>query len=101
MQQAYSLAVLWNAIAFGGSSVAAQLLLRKNYQQLIRQDPKHRTMVWVWIFVYAFVGIQLAYVLRPFIGSPSSETSFFREDPFENAYVKVFQLIWSATDLWF
>ena len=101
MQRAYSLAVLWNAIAFGGSSVTAQLLLRKNYRQLIRQNPKHRMMVWVWIFVYAFVGIQMAYVLRPFIGSPSDEISFFREDPFENAYVKVFQLIWSATDLWF
>ena len=101
MQQAYSLAVLWNALAFGGSSIAAQLLLRKNYRQLIRQNPQHRVMVWVWIFVYAFVGIQMAYVLRPFIGNPSSETSFFREDPFENAYVKVVKLVWSATDLWF
>jgi len=99
MQQAYSLAVLWNAIAFGGSSIAAQLLLHRNYRQLIRKTPKHQVMVWVWILVYAFVGIQLAYVLRPFIGSPSSETSFFREAPFENAYVRVLQLVWSATGL--
>ena len=56
--------------------------------QLIRQNPKHRWMVRVWIFVYAFVGIQMAYVLRPFIGSPSNTISFFREDPFENAYVR-------------
>lgn len=100
MDQAYSLAVLWNAVAFGGASVAAQLLLHKNYRRLIRQNPKHRLMVRIWIFVYAFVGIQMAYVLRPFIGSPVSEISFFREDPFENAYVKVLQLILSATDLW-
>ncbi len=100
MPQAYSLAVLWNAVAFGSASVAAQLLLQRNYRQLIRQDSKHRVMVRIWIFIYAFVGIQMAYVLRPFIGSPSNEISFFREDPFQNAYVKISQLIWSAMDLW-
>ena len=100
MRQGYSLAVLWNAIAFGGSSVIAQLLLRRNYRHLVLQDARHRKMIWVWIFVYAFVGIQMAYTLRPFIGSPASEISFFREDPFENAYVRVFELIGSATDLW-
>ena len=82
MQNGYSLAVLWNALAFGGASVAAQLLLRRNYRQLIRQNPKHRWMVRLWIFVYAFVGIQMAYVLRPFIGSPNSSISFLRGKPF-------------------
>ena len=100
MQQGYSLAVLWNAFAFGGASVSAQLLLRRNYRQLIRQNSKHRWMVRVWIIVYAFVGIQMAYVLRPFIGSPNNTISFFREDPFENAYVRVLKLIWSAFDFW-
>ena len=100
MPQGYTLAVLWNAFAFGAASILAQLLLRRNYRQLIRQNPKHRWMVRVWIFVYAFVGIQMAYVLRPFIGSPGDTISFFREDPFENAYVRVLRLIWSATDFW-
>ena len=100
LQQGYSLAVLWNTFAFGGASVSAQLLLRKNYRQLIRQNPKHRWMIRIWIFVYAFVGIQMAYVLRPFIGSPGSAISFFREDPFENAYIKVLRLFWEAVDFW-
>ena len=92
----YTLAVLWNAVAFGVASVSAQLLLRKNYRHLIKQNHKHRWMVRIWIFVYAFVGIQMAYVLRPFIGSPSNTISFFREDPFENAYVTILNLIWST-----
>ena len=98
MRQGYSLAVLWNAFAFGGASVLAQLLLRRNYRQLIRQDPKHRWMVRVWIFVYAFVGIQMAYVLRPFIGSPTNTISFLREDPFDNAYIRILKLIGAAFD---
>ena len=98
MPQGYSLAVLWNAFAFGGASISSQLLLQRNYRQLIRQNPRHRWMVRLWIFVYAFVGIQMAYVLRPFIGSPNNSISFFREDPFENAYVRILQLI--LTDIW-
>ena len=100
MRLGYSLAVLWNAFAFGGASVSAQMLLRRNYRHLIRQNPRHRWMVRVWILVYAFVGIQMAYVLRPFIGSPSNTISFFREDPFENAYVRILKLIWSAFNFW-
>jgi len=37
-----------------------------------------------------FVAIQLAWVLRPFIGDPSRPTTFFRETAWGNAYVKIF-----------
>jgi hypothetical protein len=30
-----------------------------------------RRVVWMWIIVYAFVGSQMAWTLRPFIGAPS------------------------------
>lgn len=49
-------------------------------------------MVRSWILVYAFVGIQASYVLRPFIGNLDTPISFFRKDSFENAYVKIFEL---------
>jgi len=89
----YQLAVLFNAAMFGLASVAAQVLLRSYYQQLIDRDPRHRWMVRMWIFVFAFVGIQAGYVLRPFIGNPETPTSFFRNESFENAYVKLFELV--------
>ena len=89
----YPLAILVNAGMFGLASVFAQVLLRGYYSPLISKDARHRWMVRSWIFVYAFVGIQASYVLRPFIGNPITPVSFFRKDSFENAYVKVFELI--------
>ncbi len=88
----YPLAILINAGMFGLASVSAQVLLRGYYSPLIAKDTRHRWMVRSWIFVYAFVGIQASYVLRPFIGNPNTPTSFFRKDSFENAYVRVLQL---------
>lgn len=33
----------------------------------------------IWILVYGFVGAQMAWSLRPFIGSPDREFEFLRE----------------------
>ena len=46
--------------------------------------------------LYVFVAIQLAWVLRPFIGSPNVPTRFFREDAWSNAYVVVLDTIWKT-----
>lgn len=89
----YAIAILFNAAMFGIASVAAQVLLSAYYRELIERNRRHLWMCRMWIFVYAFVGIQVGYVLRPFIGSPSIEPSFLRRESFQNAYVKVFSLV--------
>jgi len=38
-----------------------------------------RRVVWMWIVVYAFVGSQMAWTLRPFIGAPSMKFELFRQ----------------------
>lgn len=38
-----------------------------------------RNVVRLWILVYAFVGSQMAWTLRPFIGAPSMEFELFRQ----------------------
>ena len=89
----YPAAILFNALMFAVASISAQRLLAAWYAPLIKKNPRHRGMMFLWIFVFAFVGIQMGYVLRPFIGSPTNPTSFLRENPFENAYVRVFELL--------
>jgi hypothetical protein len=69
-------------------------LLRALYRPLIKRNEKHRLMLRAWLIVYAFVGIQLGWMLRPFIGSPTTPVQFFREESWDNAYMVVTNLVW-------
>jgi hypothetical protein len=85
----YDAAILFNAVMFGVASLAGQRVMKRCYAPLIARDSRHRTMVRVWIVMYAFVGIQMGWVLRPFIGHTGARTTFFREGAWGNAYVEV------------
>jgi hypothetical protein len=76
--------------------VSAQWMLRRSYQPLIETNSKHRWMLRVWLVIYVFVGIQMGWVLRPFIGDPELPVQFFREGSWSNAYEVVFQIIWEV-----
>jgi hypothetical protein len=89
-------ALVFNALVFGVASVAAQALLRRWYRPLVARNPRHRMLLRVWLIIYAFVGIQMAWTLRPFVGHPASQTRFFRQDAFTNAYVHVAAIFWRA-----
>jgi hypothetical protein len=83
----YNAALFFNAFIFGTASVAAQWVLRRYYQPLIARHPRHRTLLWIWIVLFAFVGIQTAWILRPFVGAPDLPPQFFRAEAWGNAYV--------------
>jgi hypothetical protein len=89
----YRAAILFNAVMFGTASISAQWLLRRFYEPLIRRNRQHRLMLRGWLVIYAFVGIQMGWVLRPFIGNPNSPTQFFREEAWGNAYVQLAQIV--------
>ena len=90
----YQASQLFNLLMFTVASVSAQLSLRRRYGELIRRDRRHRFMLRAWLTLFAFVAVQMAWVLRPFIGTPDTPTQFFREGVWDNAYVIVLQLIW-------
>ena len=85
----YNAALLFNAAMFGVASVGAQWMLRRLYRPLIAANARHRTLLRAWLLIYAFVGIQMAWVLRPFVGNPRVPTRFFRQEAWGNAYVEV------------
>jgi len=51
-------------------------------------------ILWMWIFVYGFVGTQMAWTLRPFFGSPSLPFEILR-DLGGNFYVNVLRSIFN------
>lgn len=49
-------------------------------------------ILWIWIFVYGFVGTQMAWTLRPFFGAPGLPFQIFR-DLGGNFYVNILRSI--------
>lgn len=92
----YPIAVLWNFAMFGVASVSSQAILRFHLRPLWQRDTRHRSMLRAWILIYGFIGVQLAYVLRPFIGDPAHGTAFLRSDAFSNAYLALWELLGRA-----
>jgi hypothetical protein len=90
-------AQLASALNFLLATGMSQVVLVRHYRALIDEDPprgpRHRVMLWVWVVMYAFVGIQLGWILRPYIGVPGLPVQFFREDAFSNAYVYFLRLV--------
>jgi hypothetical protein len=92
----YQPAILFNGVMFAVASVSAQWMLRREYLPLIEGQSRHRWMLRTWLVIYVFVGIQMGWVLRPFIGDPYEPVQFFREGSWSNAYEVVIQMIWDA-----
>jgi hypothetical protein len=92
----YSAAVLFNGLVFAVASFAGQHLLRGYYRPLILRNPRHRPLLWTWLGLYVFIGIQMGWIMRPFVGDPSAPVEFFRSGDWGNAYVVVAQLIFDA-----
>ena len=74
----YALAVAANGVMFLIAALAGQVALARRYRPLIAANPRHRLGRAAWLTLYIFVSIQMAWVLRPFIGDPDKDFSFFR-----------------------
>ncbi len=92
----YRQALLFNGAMFATASFAGQVVLRSHFRPLISRNPLHRRLLLAWGIAYAFVATQLAWLLRPFIGSSTLAVTFFRPEAWDNAYVVVARLVWET-----
>lgn len=86
-------AVLSNAFVFALCTLVAHTITLRRYRPLLAISRAHRFTLWFWVVSYAFVGTQLGWMLRPFIGTPGKPAAFLRDEPFSNAYVVIAKLI--------
>lgn len=81
-----------DALLFAAAAVGGQIVLVRHYAPLLQRDRRHRLTVSCWIVLYAFFGIQLAWVLRPFLGTEGFAVQFLRPTALQqNAYVVLFE----------
>lgn len=89
----YGFIVLWSGIMFAVASGLGHWRMREEYRPLIAGNPRHRQLLRVWTTLYIFVGIQMAWVLRPFVGDPHKPFQILRPSAWGNAYVEVIELV--------
>jgi hypothetical protein len=94
--ESYHDALLFNIFIFMIATGAGQIVMFRYYRVLIRRHRLHRHMSAAWLMLYAFVGIQMGWMFRPFVGAPGMPVTFFRAEPFSNAYVVVARIIVDA-----
>ena len=75
----YEVAQLWSTLMFGIAAWGARRSLLLAYEPLEVMHGVHRLLRRVWFVLYAFVGVQMAWTLRPFIGNPDLPAQFFRD----------------------
>lgn len=95
----YQHALLFNGVMFAAGALAGQQLFRAHLRPLVARNRAWRRLLLAWGFAYALVAIQLAWLLRPFIGGAGREVQFLRPDAWDNAYVKVWELVWAGLGL--
>jgi hypothetical protein len=85
-------ALIANSAFFTLATIAGQRVLARHYRPLVEEHPSHRVMLRLWLALYSFVGMQMGWTLRPFVGAPDVAVTFFRAEPFSNAYVVIAHL---------
>lgn len=85
-------ALVLSAGMFSFATLAATVVMLGRFRPLIQADRRNRLCLIAWVVMYVFVGIQSGWMLRPFVGSPGLQVSFFREGAFSNAYIAVVRI---------
>jgi len=89
----YNFLKLLHVAIFGFSGLWAMFGLWRGLVAMCEQSslyPRQALRIlYVWVFVFAFVGTQCAWTLRPFIGSPGAPFEIFRSYSHMNFYEAV------------
>jgi hypothetical protein len=76
----YGFFKLLNVTILGVSAALGIVFLFQGTQQVLQElSPRARkTLLWGWAIIFALVGTQLAWTMRPFFGSPRIPLQLFR-----------------------
>lgn len=92
----YQFLVLLNVTLFAITGFIGVSFLYKATQIVLEQDGEgiqiRSKIIRYWLFLYAFVGSQLGWTLRPFFGYPGSPFQLFREKE-GNFYLSIIQAL--------
>jgi hypothetical protein len=72
--------LLTHILLLATAGVAGNAVLFKGLRSLVRARCPAGTLYVIWLAAFAFVGCQMSWILRPFVGSPFYPVVFMRPD---------------------
>jgi hypothetical protein len=82
----HSVVLLMDVLFIAYAGVVANRRLLALLTHLCPTPGAARRVFWNWLAGNLFLGAQLSWILRPFIGSPRLAVQFLREDPFHGTF---------------
>jgi len=91
LQYAHNVILITHIMILGIAGVAGNITLLKGLRQVVRSQCPVSGLFMLWISAFSFVGCQMSWILRPFVGSPFYPVAFMRPDALDrNFYEFVF-----------
>lgn len=90
---AHSVILLAETGMIACAGIAANLRLAQLLRALAGQSAAGRNVLLAWLAGNLFLGSQLAWMARPFVGSPGLAVEFLRADALKGSF---FEALWSA-----
>jgi hypothetical protein len=91
LRYAHNCLLLMHIVLVAFAGVAGNAALREGLARLSARGCRTGTLYLCWLAAFMFVGCQLSWILRPFVGSPFYPVVFMRPDRLErNFYEFVF-----------
>jgi hypothetical protein len=89
----HSVMLLTHVLAIAFAGITANHRLLELLRKISGRDATARAVLFSWLAGNLFLGAQLAWNLRPFIGSPTLAVQFFRDDPLRGNF---YEAVWRA-----
>lgn len=93
----YRAVVLLQVFSFAVAGLVGVTALRVRLARVVAGHAPQLRIISLWLLIYSFVGAQLTWLLRPFLGNPGATVEYLR--PYgerigvdSNFYVSVYQL---------
>lgn len=90
---AHSLILVIETLMIAFAGVAANVRLIQLLRELSGSRAVARKVLFAWLAGNLFLGSQLAWILRPFVGSPGLPVQFLRPDAFQGTF---YESLWRA-----
>ena len=86
LHRAHNVMLVTHVAVLASAGFVGIVSLWTTIRRMVRDKGRAAALASVWVGAYAFVGTQLGWMLRPFVGSPFYPVAFLRDDALQRNF---------------